>query len=216
MKKKLVLIIVSIIVVAAVAVSIAVLLINRGRQASEEDEFLPGASQVDVSKLKDAKLTIYFEANSNNAMTEVLEAVNEKLHSELKTELEFEMIWDYPENYYAKVKGDIAAGKPCDAFFYASSFPVSLGALAKEGLAADLTKEFPRYAPDYFGKFSGDELAAIMTNGKIYAIPYRIPTAERKCVIVRNDLMAKYNIPEIKSYDDYEVYLAAIKRMNPI
>lgn len=215
MKKKLVPIIAVIIVVVGLAGALAIYLANRGAQTSEEEEFIPSAGKIDVSSLKDAKITIYLENRSNSVMPEVLAAVNEKLRSELKTELAFEMIWDYPEPFLARIREDTAAGKPCDAFFYSSYFPVSLRQMAKEGLIKDLTKELTEYAPDYIGQFSSNELKAISTDGKIYAIPYRIPTAARKCVMVRDDLMDRYNIPEIKSYKDYEVYLDAVKKNEP-
>jgi putative aldouronate transport system substrate-binding protein len=215
MKKKLFLIIVSVIIITGLVGALAVYFSSRGVQAGEEEEFVPSAAQVDVNDLKDAKITIYFENRSNSVMPDVLAAVNEKLHSELKTELAFEMIAENPERYMAKIQEDIAAGKPCDAFFYSSNFPVSLRLMAKDGLARDLTEDLTRYAPDYIGKFSVDEIEAISMDGKIYAVPYRIPTAGRKCVLVRDDLMTRYKIPEIKSYEDYEVYLAAVKKNVP-
>jgi putative aldouronate transport system substrate-binding protein len=51
--------------------------------------------------------------------------------------------------------------------------------------------------------------------GKVYVIPARIPFANRICAIVRQDLMEKYNIPEIKNYSDYENYLETIKEKDP-
>jgi putative aldouronate transport system substrate-binding protein len=215
MKKKLILIIVAILVVAGLAGALAVYLINRGVQASEDEEFIPSAGKLDVSRLKDEKITIYFENRANTVMPDVLAAVNEKLRSELKTELAFEMIWENPDQYYAKIKEDMAAGKPCDAFSYSSYFPASLGQLAKDGLARELTSDLTKYAPNYIGKFSSEDIKAISTDGKIYAIPYRIPAASIKCAIVRDDLMTRYNIPEIKSYKDFEVYLNAVKKNDP-
>jgi putative aldouronate transport system substrate-binding protein len=214
MKKKLVLIVAAIIVVAGLAGVLAVYFANRGAQADDE-EFVPSAAQVDVKDLKDEKLTIYFENRSNSVLPDVLDAVNKKLRTELKTELAFEMIWDYPEQYMTKIQEAMAAGKPCDAFYYSSDFPVSLLQMAKDGIAKDLTSDLTRYAPDYIGQFSSDEIRAISMDGKIYAVPYRIPTASRKCVLVRDDLMTRYNIPEIKSYEDYEVYLNVVKENEP-
>lgn len=211
MKKKLVMIIASILSIAAIATVIFVFSYNRGKVVNEEDDFLPTINQIDVQDLKDTKLTIYFEAQTNSALKEVLEAINQKLRSDLKTELAFEFVWDYPENYLNTVKQAIASGSPCDAFYYSSYFPVSTKALASEGLIMDLTDKFPQNAPDYYGSFSKEDIAAISTNGKVYAIPSRIPRAARKCAIVRQDLMEKYEIPEIKSYQDYEVYLETIK-----
>ncbi len=217
MKKKSLLIITGIIITAAIACALAVYLVNRGMQAGEDDAFVPSVGgKADVSNLKEAKITIYMEGRSNAVMPDVLAAVNGKLHAELKTKLALEMIWEYPEQYLAKIKADIAAGKPCDAFFYSSSnFPESFRQLAKEGLIKDLTEDLTTYAPDYISQFSNDERKAMCTDGKNYAIPYRIPTAQRKCVMVRDDLMEKYKIPEIKNYEDFEVYLDTVKKNEP-
>ena len=213
MKKKVILKIAVIIIVVGLVGVLAVFLANRASQTSEEEEFIPSAGKIDVSSLKQAKIIIYLESRSNSVMPDVLAAVNEKLRAELKTELEFQMIWDTPDQFLSRVRKDTASGVQCDAFFYSSSyFPTSLRQLVKEGLAKDLTTDLTKYAPDYISQFSSDELKAISINGKLYAIPYRIPTATRKCVMVRDNLMAKYNIPEIKNYKDFEVYLDAVKK----
>lgn len=215
MNKRLVVIIAVILSVVVISGAFIVISLNRDTGEDERDEFLPAANQFDVQDLKDAKLTIYFEARTNKALPEVLEAVNKKLKDELKTELAFEFVWDYPESYLDKVRQAVAAGSPCDAFYYSSNFPVALQALVTEGLVKDITDTFPQYAPDYYGKFSKEDIAAISTKGKIYAIPSRIPNAARRCAIVRQDLMTKYDIPEIKSYQDYEVFLDTIKKNEP-
>ena len=214
MKRSLVAIIAAAILVIAAA-AVVYYISTENRKAAEEDEFLPFGNQVAVQDLKDAKLTIYIEGQSDTALAKVLAAVNEKLRDELKAELSFEFIGAEPEPYLDNIRSTIAAGSPCDAFYYSSYFPSTLASLAKEGLIKDLSGSFQQYAPDYFSKFSTNELAAMSSNGRIYAIPARIPSADRRCAIVRQDLMKKYNIPEIDSYPDFEVYLETIKKNEP-
>lgn len=215
MKKKHIIILSSVALVAALAVVLAILFIHGRLQEREDEEFMPTANQYDISKLKDAKIQIYFESASTPVMADVLNAVNEKLRRELKTELEFKTVYENPEGYIGKIRQDIASGIKIDAFYYSSYFPASLKSLAEEGLAADITRDFPLYASDYFSSFTREEISAMSTNGKLYAIPYRIPAAARKCAVVRDDLMEKYGIPEIKNYEDYEVYLDAVKKNEP-
>lgn len=215
MNKKIIVYVAALLFIAVIVGVIISIWVNRGVENDEEDEFLPAANQIDLKDLKDANLTIYFEAQGNHALTEVLEAVNKKLRNELKTELAFEFVWDYPDNYLSSVRKVIASGSPCDAFFYSSYFPATLQALATEGLVKDITSTFPQYAPDYYNKFTKEDIAAISVEDKLYAIPARIPDTDRICVLVRNNLMTKYNIPEIKSYSDYEVYLEAVKSKEP-
>jgi len=214
MNKKLI-IIISVVLIVLIAGGAAAFLLLRDRN-NEEDEFLPTANdlEVDADNLKSEKLTLYFLGQENPSATEVLQAVNGRLKQKISAEIKFNFL-DRPENYLEKIKSDIAAGLPCDAFFYFSGLGVNLETLANEGYIADLTELFPQYAPNYYRQFSKDDINAAKVNGKLYAVPERVPDANRTCAIVRQDLMEKYNIPEIKSYDDYEFYLKTIKEKEP-
>ncbi len=216
MNKKLI-IIISVILTVLIAGGAAAFLLLRDRD-SEEDEFLPTANdfEVNADNLKFEKLALYFEGNDiAGTSKDVLQAVNGRLKRDLNTEIQFSFVYDRPEAYLEKIKSDIAAGIPCDAMYFSDYFPFTLETLADEGYIADLTKSFPQYAPNYYRQFTQDDIDAIKVKDRIYAVPARIPNASRTCVIVRQDLMDKYNIPEIKSYDDYEVFLKTIKEKEP-
>lgn len=214
MNKKVLFFVAAALLIAVITGVIVKISIGRGTD-DEGEKFLPAVKQIDVKNLEDAKLTIYIEGERSDALTEVLDALNSKLRDELKTELSFEFVWEYPENYLNAVRKAVSSGSPCDAFYFSSYFPIMLKELAEEGLAKDITDLFPQYAPGYFSKFSGDDIDAIDVNGKIYAIPSRIPNTSRKCVIVRSDIMERYKIPEIKNYSDYEAYLEAVRSNEP-
>lgn len=215
MSKKLI-IIFSVILIALIAGGTAAFLLLRDRNG-EEDEFLPTAADFDMNaeNLEAEKLTLYFFGQEIPVSQEVLQAVNSRLKQELNTEIQFKFILDMPDKYLEKIKSDIAAGLPCDAFYYSSGSGTGLETLANEGYIADLTELFPQYAPNYYRQFSQDDIDAARINGKVYAVPERIPDAYRNCAIVRQDLMEKYDIPEIKSYADYELYLKTIKEKEP-
>lgn len=210
-------IIIAAVIVAATAVTFASIRINRekDREAAEEAEFLPGEWAPEADNLENEKLVLYFLTEENNAAEDVLQALNRRLKDDIKTEVAFEFIYNYPEVFIQEVRQTIAAGSPCDAFYFSDYFPMSLKSLADEGLAKDLTDLFPQYAYDYYGQFSEEDRNALLVNGKLYCIPARIPSAYKKCAIVRTDLMEKYNIQDIGSFDDYEVYLHAIKENEP-
>ncbi|HEX2944391.1 MAG TPA: extracellular solute-binding protein [Clostridia bacterium] len=214
MNKKLI-IIIAIVLVVVIAGGIAAFMLL-GNKNSEEDEFLPAGFDVEADNLKFNNLTFYFEGSDNAGTSkEVLLALNSKLKRDLNAELQFNFVFEPPEAYLNRLKTDISAGKPCDGMYFSEYFPFTLETLAKEGYAADLTELFPRNAPRYYSQFTQDDIDAIEVQGKIYAVPERIPNANRTCVIVRQDLMEKYNIPEIKSYADYEVFLKTIKEKEP-
>lgn len=216
MNKKVIIIIAAVLVVAIVGTLASIKIIReKDTEAAQEAEFLPGEWIPETDNLKNEKIVLYFLAQENDATKDVLQAINMRLKDEIKTEVAFEFIWRYPEVFIQNIRKDIAAGLPCDAFYFADYFPMTVQSLADEGLAKDLTDLFPQYASGYFSQFSEEEKNAMFTNGKLYCIPARIPNANKKCAIVRTDLMEKYNIHSIGSFDDYEVYLHAIKENEP-
>jgi ABC-type glycerol-3-phosphate transport system substrate-binding protein len=190
MNKKLV-IFVSVVLIVLIAGGTAAFLLL-GDRNGEEDEFLPTATDFEVNpeNLKAEKLTLYFFGQELPVTQEVLGSVNSKLKRDINIEIQFKFILDMPDKYLEEIKSVISSGLPCDAFFYYNSLPESLGTLANEGYAADLTELFPQYAPNYYRQFSQDDIDAARINRKIYAVPERIPDAYRNCAIVRQDLMA--------------------------
>ncbi|WP_207642373.1 type 2 periplasmic-binding domain-containing protein [Pseudobacteroides cellulosolvens] len=163
--------------------------------------------------LDEKTLTFYFPSNGGlepPGMNAVLEEIQKRTKSELNVKLVFKFLDSYTSEYAYGIK-DIAAADDCDAFFYTNQFNISLADLEREGVIMDLSEVFPRYAPKYFSKFSKEELKAVSINDKLLAVPNRLPTAQRKHALVREDLMKKYNISDIKSYSDYESYLKTVK-----
>lgn len=87
--------------------------------------------------------------------------------------------------------------------------------LAQNGLIMDLTSLFPQYAPNYFAKFSEEELARVTVNGRIMGIPAHNTGFSRYCVGIRKELVDKYKITDIKTIEDYESVLKLIKQKEP-
>ncbi|HEX3028338.1 MAG TPA: extracellular solute-binding protein [Clostridia bacterium] len=206
MKKKIIVISILIVVVMA-GILYAITL----RSSKSNDALL--SSLEDNSKtqnLKEAKLTFAFEGKAPDNMREVLDQVENRCRNKLNIKLDFNMIPFDPENYMGQVEAALASGSQCDAFFYSNLFPTSLKTLADNNRIKDITEIFPQYAPKYYSKFSKEEIKAISVDNRIYAIPYHLPGSQMKGAIVREDLMKKYNMPDIKSYDDYEAYLKTI------
>jgi putative aldouronate transport system substrate-binding protein len=193
MSKKLIIIVAVLIIIAG---GITAFLLSRPVKQPEEEELLFSDEWLAAEDLKETTLTFCFDAQKHNDMEEVLQAVNRKLRKDLNTELKFEVNWEYPAVFMDRIRQDNASGQPCDAYYFSSYFGIPMKPLADEGLMMDISELFPRYASNYYRQFSEDEIKALSVDGGIY-------------------LMEKYSIPEIKSYDDFEVYLETVKKNEP-
>ena len=213
MKKKVALIIVISVFIILGGVFTLIYLNNN----DNDDEILSLMDEdyIQSEKLDEEKLTFYFLASEPKDTREVLDQIEIKAKNKLNIKLDFKFIYQNPETYLSNIKTLISSGQDCDAFYYSQQFPQNLKILAGENLIKDISDEFPKYAPSYFSKFSKEEIRAASSDNKIYFIPNRLPTSQMRCALVRTDFMEKYNIPEINSYDDYEVYLKTIKEKEP-
>lgn len=211
MKKKL-------IIISAVLVVVLLSVLSIKYMNSDKNDLLSGLNYDKSAKepMKESTLTFYFEANEPKDTREILDVVEKKAKNMLNIKLDFKYFPEAPEVYLNRIKTAISSGQPCDAFLYiVNGSTKNLKSLADEGLIKDLTTLFPEKAPDYFNQFSKQELTAMSVNNKIYAIPGNFPSAQIRSAMVRDDLMKKYDIPDIKSYKDYEFYLKTIKEKEP-
>ncbi len=209
MKRKVIIVLIILAVIAG-----GVFALNKTRQSKDILAALEEES-ITQQDLSEAKLTFYFEGAEAKSTREVLDEIEKKTKKQLNIKLDFKFNNSSPESYIDRVKSVITSGQPCDAFFYASWMEQGLKSLANENLIMDISDIFPQYAPNYFEKFSKEEINAVSVDKKIYAIPNRLPTTQMRCALVREDLMEKYNISDIKNYGDYEVYLKAVKENEP-
>ncbi|HEX3044198.1 MAG TPA: extracellular solute-binding protein [Bacillota bacterium] len=184
---------------------------------SRTDSLLSQLEEDEVSgkKLPEATLTFYFNGSEPRETREVLDQIESKLRNTLNIKLIFKFINTSPEAYLENIKNLTASKQACDVFYYSDSFFKGLQSLAQDGLARDITADFPRHAPNYYRSFSQEELKAASVDGRIYIIPQRVPSSQTRCAIVREDLMNKYHLRDIQNYDDFEAYLKAVKTGEP-
>lgn len=210
MKKKI--IIISIVVlILAVGIAIGVKALNK---QSTYDALMEMDQKQQVSDLQEKNLTFYFQGEEPNDTRKILDGV-QKQAGNLNIKLDFKFIKNNEQGYINDIRTVINSGIPIDAFFYSSNFSNSLSSLVKENLVMDLTSLSKDFAPNYFQSFSKEELRAMSVDDKIYAIPNKTPLSAMKCALVNENLMKKYNIPDIKSYDDFEAYLKNIRANEP-
>jgi putative aldouronate transport system substrate-binding protein len=75
----------------------------------------------------------------------------------------------------------------------------------------ELTPEFmQQYAPDAWKQTPEAAWNESKINGKVYMVPIDYYNFTSVCAVIRGDLREKYNLPEVKTLDDFNNYLAVI------
>lgn len=178
-----------------------------------KDFFTSNSQKSDLDRdLNEAWLTFYFIGQESKDTREILNEIEKKVKKEINIKLDFKFILQNSRNYMKEITDILCSEKQCDAFFYSRFFPDGLKTLVDRGLIKDLTDIFPRYAPNCYQKYTKEDMLDASVQNSIYAIPYYILASYRRCAVVREDILQKYRISEITSYDDYEKYLDIIKR----
>jgi putative aldouronate transport system substrate-binding protein len=160
------------------------------------------------AQLKEAELTFYFPGEAKKDSRMVLDEAEKRIKDTLNVKLNFNFIpWG---DYSSKINVLITAGDNYDAHFDASWFIYPT--LAQKGALLDIGEMWKQYAPHLYSEFTEDELYYTKTDGKLFSIPWKYPKSNRITAIVREDLKEKYNVPDIKTIEDFEVYLEAVKK----
>ena len=144
----------------------------------------------------------------------VLDEVEKRSKTDVNVRLDFQ--WIPQQDFFNTIKTLLDSHDNFDAFVAPVSFPEWSQGLAAENimlddLLLDITRLFPDNAPKLYSEFTDVELGEASFKGKLMAIPHHMPGSYRLSAVVRKDMMEKYDIPEIKSFEDYEVYLKTIK-----
>jgi len=141
----------------------------------------------------------------------VLGKINEKLLQDLNCELKFTYLtWTDWQNRYALM---LASGEPMDAAYGASW--LNYYVQAKKGAFLALDDLLPKYAPVLNRLVPKAKWDGVKVGGKIYGVPRWDYNFVQRGFMYREDLRAKYKVPEIKSVDSMIAYLDAIKKNEP-
>ena len=193
------------------ALALAVTSMSGCQQGGTDDN--SSASQDDGKKTFDATINILFPGDAPAGLDEVNQAVSEKMKEDGLGNFTFNYTfvpWDQYRNKRSMVR---ASEEDYDLMWHHSgeipaAFPSHMLAPLDDALEK-YGQHLLEYIPDYAFKQSTYE-------GKIYAIPRVVPSAQYDSVLsIRGDLRKKYNIPELKTLDDVETYFQTIKDNEP-
>ncbi len=160
--------------------------------------------------LKPTKLTFLIPAKEHERFPVIKEELEKRAKTQLNVELEFIFTDSSYVFYQDLLELKLSSDDEIDAFVV---FDSNLGNLVRNGMVADITDLFSKYAPSYSSAFTGEQLAVAVFDGRLMAVPQcRLPEMKRLYAVVRDDLLKKYGISEIKSFGDFEKFLDKVRQ----
>ncbi|MCA0755063.1 extracellular solute-binding protein [Paenibacillus sp. N4] len=161
-----------------------------------------------ATKKDPVTLNIRFFGNENGHYRDVDPAFREfekRTQDTLNTKLN--VVWTPAADYMTKHQLWMTSGEDIDLFI-----PWDLAKFAKDGVLADLGEYFnnPKY-PGLQKAFSEEYINDNKIFGKTYAIPVTNSFMDMEGVWYRKDLLKKYGMNDISSYDDLYNYLEKVK-----
>jgi putative aldouronate transport system substrate-binding protein len=198
-----------------IAVSSFIALASFSSCGNKQDETDLFGDSEKFKNLAEATLTVcvpgFYGGEESESTRLVLDEIERRTRDTLKVKLEVVTLpW---LQYEDELKRTINSGEPCDAYltFFDESRNV-LKTMYDAGLALDVTSLFPEYAPRYYRTLKPEDLAPLTIDGKLLAVRNNYPAVDRVCVVVRDELLQKYNVSSIKGLDDLEAFMAVLKQ----
>lgn len=166
---------------------------------------------IDVSKPVVLRVYAIADAPLNQKLAdEYFKVLNEYTQKALNVTIEYRYASgnDYQNNYQLA----LASGEKYDLIHSANWLDYTTH--AGKGAFMPLDDLLPTYAP-YMWEQAADKWDGVKVNGKIYGVPTLRGDRVETAFFYREDLRIKYDVPEIKTFDDIEPYLAAVKANEP-
>lgn len=179
----------------------------------EDDSFMEKYEEPEV--LEHSTVSFCFPGQQPKNWEAVRAEIESRSADIVNASLDFK--WIEFQQYLQKIKIDDASGDVCDAYCLGKpdSFYPDFTSLAREGKLKDISELFPEYAPVLFTKYSPEELEYASVDGKTYAVPSLSPMAYSTYLMVDDALHKKYDLPDITTLEQYEMYLKKIKENEP-
>ena len=172
------------------------------------DESVAGGEGTD----KFVKLVMYLIGEKPNDYEKALGKLNELIKEDLNAELEVRwMSWgDYSKKYPVLM----SSGESFDLIY--SVDWINYEGYAQMGAFKDITELLPKFAPKSYEALQKEMLDNVRVDGKLYALPSNSLEINPGGYVVRGDLMDKYGMESIDSFDDFMDYLKAVKENEDI
>lgn len=194
-----------------------------GNEPKGTDAGTPSASpssappaEASVDELPPVELIHYIpDYNTNAAMPEVNEAVNEYLKEKINATVKMIRVdWG---SYTQKMNVILASNDPVDLFTTFSVTDLTPIGLVNKGALLDSTELFEKYAPQSLSYFTPTLLDTAKINGRLYAMPNYLMWAQEAGFTHNIELATRNNIDfsNVKKFEDMEPILRTIKANEP-
>lgn len=170
------------------------------------------ATEATVVKLDEATLNIVYPGDPPPDQDTVTAALEEAMKGELNVKLNYTFIpWN---DYQTKVTVMAVAGENIDMLW---THPAILSTMFMSNSLAPLDDAIAKFGPDITKNIDKKYFPPVTIKGKIYGVPAaQLGTSGPQYpMTVRKDLREKYGLPEIKTVEDFEAFLAAVRKNNP-
>ncbi len=173
----------------------------------ENTEAKKDESKPDTSK--EVKLKMYLLGDKAKDFDLVYGEVNKLLKQDINATVDVSfMSWSDYQQKYPLV---FASGEEFD-LIYTANWCFYNGQAVK-GAFKEITQEMlAQYAPKTTASMYKEAWEQAKVNGKVYMLPMNYKELNPFVFLVRGDLMEKYNIPDIKSIEDFGKYLDAVAK----
>jgi putative aldouronate transport system substrate-binding protein len=164
------------------------------------------AQTPDISK--EVQLKMYLLGDPSKDYNLMLTELNNHMKKDLNATLKVNWIsWGDFSTKYSLV---LASGEPFD-LIYTSNWAYYAESANKNAFTA-MDDLLPKYAPKTYAEMPKIAFEQAKIKGKVYMLPMNFDEINPHGWVVRGDLRKKYNIPEIKTIDDFGTYLDAVAK----
>jgi putative aldouronate transport system substrate-binding protein len=164
----------------------------------------------DPSKLQEVKLKMYLIGDKPKDFDTVYGKVNEIMKKKINATLDVSFLpWSDMTTKYQLL---FQSGENFDLIFTAAGWGYYSQVATKNGFYELTDDMLQKYAPNTYKNEPKEAWKQAKVNGKVYMVPSDREEYGTNVYGVRGDLMKKYGIDKIKSYDDLEKYMDAASK----
>lgn len=168
--------------------------------------------KTNTGELEPVTLKCYIVGDLDPNKDVVLENLNNMLKEKINATLDIvEIPWSDYKKKYSLI---LASGENID-LIYTSSW-CYFYTEARKGAFMPLEEDMIKtYAPKTYENLPKEAWDYVKIDGKISMIPQPNASIAARAMVYREDLRKKYNVPEIKTFEDFDAYFKAIKENEP-